>query len=320
MKIATYQFEKKQGAQLETMLKSAGYDVLAHKAKLHEEDYNAEVETLCIFAGCIANEASLDGFPNLKLIVTGSTGFDHIDLPYCASRGIVVCNVPAYGAETVAEHAMALLLGLTRRIPQLVQRCRQGNHSLEGMEGMDLSGKTIGVVGTGRIGCNMIQIAKGFDMKVIAFDLFPNTERAADMGFEYVDFDTLLQQSDVISFHVPGTPETHHLLNPKNIHNIKKGAYLINTARGEVIDNTALKYALQNDILEGLGLDVMDNESQILEDNPDAIQEYILTHKKTLFTPHAGFCTSEAKQRILDTILDNIKAFEAGKPINTLSA
>lgn len=170
--------------------------------------------------------------PNLKLITTMSTGYDHIDLDYCKNNGITVCNVPTYGEKTVAEHTFALILALSRKIPQSIDNVKKLNFDLKNIQGFDLEGKTIGLIGMGHIGANVAKIAKGFDMKVLVSDPKPDRKLLGNMGAKLVSLDTLLKKSDIISLHAPYNPHTHHLINKKNISIIKPRAYIINTACG----------------------------------------------------------------------------------------
>src|SRR3989344_4971241 len=176
------------------------------------------IDLISIFIGSRISVAVLDALPNLKLITTRSTGYDHIDITACKQRGITVCNVPAYGENTVAEHAFALILALSRKIFQSYERTEKMNFSRDGLEGFDLKGKTLGVIGCGAIGQHAIQIGKGFGMHVVAYDVRPDLELATQVGFTFVDSVTrVLQQSDVITLHVQYLPETHHIINMENI-------------------------------------------------------------------------------------------------------
>jgi D-lactate dehydrogenase len=289
-----------------------------------------DADILAVFIYSPITAALIAKLPNLRHVTTMSTGFDHIDLKACAKRGIAVSNVPAYGDNTVAEHTFALMLTVTRKIVESVERTKRGHFEFEGLLGMDLKGKTLGVVGTGRIGRNVAHIGgEGFGMKVIAFDVFQNKEWAKECGVEYVPLDRLYAESDVISFHVPLTPDTTKLLNVKNISKVKKGAIVINTARGQVIETKALVDGLKKGILSGVGLDVLENECAIKEKHPMLADSKevclpkelkyemeLLKHPRAYVTPHSAFYSKEAVQRILDTTCENIAAFAAKKPVN----
>lgn len=292
-----------------------------------------QTNVLAIFINSPITAAALDRFPKLKCIATMSTGYDHIDLTACRSRGIAVSNVPSYGENTVAEQAFALLLALTRKIIPSVERTRQGNFHLQDLRGADLADKTIGVVGTGRIGQHMIRMAKGFGMQVLGYDPRPRPELAAELGFRYLPLEDLLRQSDVVTLHAPATPDTHHLLNAARLQLMKPEAYLINTARGTLIDTQALVQTLESGRLAGVGLDVLEEECSIREEREllsnifnqkcdlrtMLADHMLLNHPKVIITPHNAFNTREALQRILDTTIKNLEAFERGQPINLVS-
>lgn len=295
-------------------------------------DPNAEV--LCIFVEARIGEDELKRFPALKLIATRSTGFDHIDLSAAKARGIVVVNVPSYGENTVAEFAFALLLALSRRIIDADERVREiGTFSPSGLRGFDLAGKTIGIIGTGHIGAHLIRMAQGFGMKVIGSDAYPNVELSHTLNFPYVSLEELLATSDIITLHVPYNERTHHLINKENIGNIKKGAYLINTARGAVIETQALVEALKSGILAGAGLDVLEEEGYLADETalliaPHPREEelkivladhYLINHPRVIVTPHLAFNTTEAVERILDTTIENMLNFKAGLPTNIVT-
>jgi len=288
---------------------------------------------LCTFVESPIGEAELARFPALKFIATRSTGFDHIDLAAAKARNIAVANVPFYGENTVAEFAFALLLALSRRVIEADESVRQGHFSPVGFRGFDLAGKTLGVVGTGHIGAHIIRMANAFGMKVIGFDAYPNAELAQKLGFLYVSLEELLAASDIVTIHVPYNKDTHHLINKENIGNLKKGAYLINTARGAIIETEALIEALKSGTLAGAGLDVLEEEGDMTDEialltNPHPKEaelkialenHYLIDHPRVIVTPHTAFNTTEAVERILDTTIENIKAFSAGSPTNIVS-
>jgi len=174
----------------------------------------------------------IDHLPKLKLIVTRSTGYDHIDWRHAGSKGIPVCNVPGYGSNTVAEFAAGLMLSVSRKIPRAAERYRRNDYSIDGMEGVDLEGKTIGIAGTGSIGLKMARIAKGLGMHVCAYDVVEDKKAEERIGFMYVSLEKLLQESDVVSLHLPLTDKTYHLINAQTLAQMKPGAILINTGRG----------------------------------------------------------------------------------------
>jgi len=288
-----------------------------------------DAEIISVFIYSQVDAAMIAQMPHLKMIATRSTGFDHIDLKAATKRGIYVCNVPSYGENTVAEHTFALILTLSRNIHKSYVRTLRNDFSIEGLIGFDLKNKTIGVVGTGPIGLHVIKIAKGFGMNVIAFDIQKNEFHAEILGFRYVSLEELFKSSDILSLHVPYNTHTHHLINRDNIHLIKKGALLINTARGGLIDTVVLLDALESGQFAGAGLDVLEGEQLIKEEkqllhNPDQNQNFgqiirdhvLMSHENVVFTPHIAFYSQEALQRILDTTTGNILGYLDGHPTN----
>lgn len=291
----------------------------------------SDAEIVSVFIYSRVNKAVLDKLGKVRLIATRSTGYDHIDVEGCARRGIIVCNVPRYGENTVAEHAFALILALSRKLKAAITRTNQLDFSLEGLRGFDLKDKTLGVVGAGAIGLHSIRIGRGFGMKVLAFDKFPQPIIAEVLGFEYAPLERVLGESDVITLHVPLTPETYHLINMDTIHQIKRGAILINTARGAIVQTEALVVALDVGILSGVGLDVLEGEesikeeAQLLSDTLPVeklraiVRSYALLHRQNvIITPHMAFYSAEAEQRIIDTTIDNIESFLRGEPQNVV--
>ncbi|MEK7663850.1 MAG: hydroxyacid dehydrogenase [Patescibacteria group bacterium] len=272
----------------------------------------------------------LVGLPDLKMISTRATGFDNIDIQEAKKLGIVVCNVPTYGENTVAEHTFGLILNLSRKIHQSIQSVKEKGFIPDGLCGFDLMGKTLGIVGTGHIGSHVARIAKGFEMNILAYDIIQDKKLAKMLGFKYVSLDDLLKNSDIITLHIPYNKHTHHLINSKNINLIKRGAYLINTARGGIVETDALVRALNEGILAGAGLDVMEEEhdlgeerellSKTITENIDfktILQNHILMEQENVvITPHNAFNSEEALERILETTVENINAFMKGKPIN----
>ncbi len=284
-----------------------------------------DFEILSVFINSKITEKVLEHFPNLKLITTRSTGFDHIDLEVCDKKNIIVSYVPGYGDNTVAEFTFGLLLNLTRKIYQSIDQIKEiGSFNLSGLRGVDLKEKTIGVVGTGRIGKEVIKIANGFSMNIIAYDPYPNEELQKKIEFEYLSFEDLLKNSDIITLHCPHNEKTHHLINKNNTNLIKKGAYLINTARGGLVETEALIYALNENILSGAGLDAIEEEGEIkkemhflTEPHPDSekLKNMLYDHMlmkmpNVLITPHNAFNSQEALERILNTTIKNIKNFK----------
>lgn len=274
--------------------------------------------------------AILDALPNLKLITTRSTGYDHIHTEAAKAKNIAVTNVPEYGSATVAEHAFALLLTLTRKVYQSVLQLKNPDFTHANLTGTDLYGKTFGVVGLGKIGLHVMQIARGFGMRVLVYNRTVKEELAQTYGFEYASLPLLLSQSDVVSLHLAFSPQTKHTINMQNITLFKKGAYLINTARGALVETEAIVYGLQNDILAGVGLDVLEEEQELLDELEILTPQYatkanlknlvydhmLLHHPNVVITPHNAFNSAEALQRIGTTTLENIHSFLSGNLIN----
>ena len=287
-------------------------------------DEYKDAEVLGVFVFSPVSKETLDLMPNLKFIMTMSTGFDHIDLEECSKRGIKVCNVPSYGENTVAEHAFGLMLNLSRNIHKAYVRTVKDEFSFEGLIGFDLKGKTLGVIGAGKIGRNLIRMAKGFDMNVLAFDPFPNYDLSSKLGFTYASLDEVLSSSDVISLHVPLNKHTFHLINEENIQKMKDGVLIINTARGAIIDTHALIKGLESGKVGGAGLDVLEGEL-LIKDEKEMVhslsalpreQMRLLLENHTLMkmsnvivTPHLAFYSKEGLTRILNTALDNLFDF-----------
>lgn len=289
-----------------------------------------DVAAVSVFVGSNVKLEDVKDYPDLKLITTRSTGFDHLEFKALSEKGIKLGYVPGYGDNTVAEFAFGLLLAVVRKIFNAFDRIKENrDFSIEGFEGFDLAGKTIGIVGTGRIGQQAIKIANGFSMNVIAFDKFPKPELETQLNFRYVSFDELLQSSDVITLHVPYTPENHHLINREATAKMKKGVVLINTARGGLIDTSALLEGLNSGQISGAGLDVFEGEKSVFDEQKSVLygtsniedlmlvaeNNLLFIHPNVVATPHIAFFTREALQRILNTDIENIKLFfTTGEP------
>lgn len=268
--------------------------------------------------------------PSIKMISTRTTGFDHIDLEFCKEKGIVVCNVPDYGAFTVAEHTFALMLAISRNLIPSVERTRRGDFSLDGLRGFELHGKTLGVVGVGSIGEAVVRIGKCFGMKVIAYTKHPDDNLAKELDFTHVDFDTLLSTADIVTLHVPYSKETRRLINKENIKKFKKGSILINTARGGLVDTEAILIGLEENILKAAGLDVLEEECFIVDEEELLTEEFLkecnlktqllnhvlLNKENVIITPHNAFNSTESRERILEMTIKNIKSFIEGKAQN----
>lgn len=249
--------------------------------------------------------------PNLKLIVTRSVGYDHIDLDEAKRRGIPVCHIPDYGAHMIAEQAFGLMLAVARNIVRGNERYKvERRFSDQGLQGIELFGKTLGVIGTGRIGMHCVRIAQGFGMRVIAHDVHQNKDAAHKLGFTYLPLAELLAESDFISLNVALTETTHHLINAERLAQMKKGTILVNTARGAVVDTRALIDALHSGHLAGAGLDVLEDERDIYHD---------FGNLNVVVTPHLGWYTDGAVARILKITFEILTAFKHGSVINRVA-
>src|SRR3990167_3180397 len=265
------------------------------------KDVLDSAEILSVFVSHKCKTEEMAKMPNLKLVAARSTGFDYVDIPLARSRGVEVVYVPSYGENTVAEFAFALLLALSRKIPEAHEQVtKTGSFNQSNLRGFDLKGKTIGVIGTGRIGVRVIKMAKGFDMNVLAYDPFPKKGSDSELGFEYVGFEELLNKSDIISIHSSLSDSTRHMINEKSIKHTKKGAVLINTARGGLIETSALVNALKEEIISAAGIDVLEEEGDMIDEeklliNPHPNMEelknvlanhYLIDHPRVIITPH----------------------------------
>lgn len=254
----------------------------------------------------------------VRLVTLRSAGFNHVDLAAADALGITIARVPAYSPHAVAEHAMGLILSLNRKYHRAYARVREGNFALDGLMGFDLYQKTIGVVGTGKIGRAFARIALGFGSTVVAHDIQRDAELEA-AGVTYVSLEDLLKSSDVVALHLPLTPDSHHMINATTIAWMKPGAMLINTSRGALVDTRAVVAALKTGQIGALGLDVYEEEADLffedLSNNvlQDDVFARLLTFPNVLITGHQGFFTREAVDRIAQTTLANATAFETGK-------
>jgi len=277
---------------------------------------------VCIFVNDHADRPCLEALAKLgvKHVALRCAGFNSIDLAAAKELGFSVTRVPAYSPYAVAEHAVALLLALNRKIPRANNRVHDLNFSLQGLVGFDLHGKTAGIIGTGKIGRITAQILRGFGMRVLAFDPYPSPEWAKQYGIEYTEPKTLARECEVISLHTPLTPETHHIVNARTLELMKPGAILINVSRGALIDTKALIEALKSGRVGGVALDVYEEEEgvffedlsgQILHDDELA---RLLTFPNVLITAHQAFLTQEALAEIARVTATNLAAFASGQP------
>lgn len=278
-------------------------------------------EAVCVFPNDsldaeVVKKLSQQG---IKLIALRCAGYNNVDLTAVLETGMKVVRVPAYSPQAVAEHAVALMMTLNRKTHKAYNRVREGNFSLEGLMGFDMYGKTVGVVGTGKIGIEAARIIKGFGCSIVAYDPYPNRE-CQDLGVEYTSLTELCAKSDIITLHCPLTPDTYHLINSETIALMKKGVMIINTSRGAIVDTNAIITALKSGQIGYLGIDVYEEEgdlffedlsSQIIHDD---VFTRLLTFPNVLITGHQAFLTKEALRNIADTTLTNIRQIETGEP------
>ncbi|MBP3540613.1 MAG: 2-hydroxyacid dehydrogenase [Clostridia bacterium] len=324
MKIAVFDTKPYDRPGFEALGEKKGIQFKFLEPKLSEDTVELArgFDGVCIFVNDTANAAVIDKLHEMgvKVIALRCAGFNNVDIKHCFGK-IHVVRVPAYSPYAVAEHAMALLLTSIRRIHKAYIRSRDFNFSLNGFTGFDLYGKTVGVIGTGKIGRVFIDICRGFGMKVIAYDKFP----AKDSGIEYVSLDDLYRRSDIISLHCPLTEETDHMIDADAIRRMKKGVVIINTSRGALIDTDALVEGIKDRQVGAACLDVYEEESDIFfEDNSGHIMEddtlaRLISMPNVIVTSHQAFLTEEALGNIAETTVDNLlEFFEGGACKNEL--
>ena len=299
------------------------------KLQFHEFRLNTDTapvahgaDVVCVFVNDKLDRPCIHAIAatGVRLIALRCAGFNNVDLAAAKERGIAVVRVPAYSPHAVAEHTVGLLLTLNRKIHRAYNRVRDQNFSLNGLVGFDLHGKTVGIVGTGRIGRITAEIFAGFGTRVLASDPFPNAEWAAKARVTYTDFHGLLEHSDVVSLHLPLTPQSHYLINEKTIGRMKPGAHLINTSRGKLIDTSAVIDALKSGHLGGVALDVYEEEEGIFFEDlsglvlQDDELSRLLVFPNVLITAHQAFLTHEALTEIARVTSENIARFSEGKP------
>ncbi|MBC7473804.1 MAG: 2-hydroxyacid dehydrogenase [Candidatus Sericytochromatia bacterium] len=280
-------------------------------------------QAVCVFVNDTLDEQILEKMAenNVKLIVLRSAGFNNVDIKAAHKLGLSVVRVPAYSPYAVAEHSLALIMTLNRKIHKAYNRIRDDNFSLDGLMGFDIHTKTVGIFGTGKIGQTFAKIMSGFGCRLIAFDLFEDKE-CLDLGVEYVSCNELFATSDIISLHCPLNHETHHLINKKTLSMMKKGVMLINTSRGGLIDTPEIINSLKDGKIGYLGLDVYEEEADIFFEDlsgkvlQDDVLARLLTFQNVIVTSHQAFFTDNAMNKIAETSLDNISKFEQNIPVN----
>ena len=304
--------------------KDYNFEMTFLKVRLTEETANLTkgYDVVCGFANDNINKETIDIMAKngIKLLAMRCAGFNNVSLKDIHNRFKVV-RVPAYSPHAIAEYTVGLILAVNRKINKAYVRTREGNFSINGLMGVDLYGKTAGIIGTGKIGQILIKILKGFDMKVIAYDLFPNQKVAEELGFEYVSLDELYANSDIISLNCPLTKDTQYMINRRSMLKMKDGVILVNTGRGQLIDSADLVEALKDKKVGAVALDVYEEEedyffedksTQVIEDD---ILGRLLSFYNVLITSHQAYFTKEAVEAITVTTLNNIKDFIEGKPL-----
>jgi len=326
MKIYFFGIEDWEKLHIERKLKEKG---IKEEVRFYKEpldlttvDKAKDADVVSVFIYSKLEKQVIDKMPNLKLIITRSSGYDHIDVAYAKEKGIKVAHVPGYGNNTVAEYTFALILALARKFKPMIENITRGIFTRENMMGIDIMGKTIGIIGTGRIGSYVARIAYGFGMKILAYDRSKNQELVEKYGVEYVGLEELLSKSDIVTVHLPYNRATHFLINRFNIKLMKLDAMLINTSRGEVVELEAIVEALKEGRLAGgVGLDTIETEITTEEEflkgaglttlklKKAAEAKYLLSQENVIVSPHLAYYTKDASERILNITIENIEKF-----------
>ena len=324
MKVAVFSTKAYDRTFLEAANKRYGHELVFFEPRLTRETAALAqgFTAVCVF---VNDQLGADVIGRLaqagvQLIALRCAGFNNVDLAAAQQHGLTVVRVPGYSPHAVAEHTVALLLTLNRKIHRAHARVREGNFALDGLLGFDIHGLTTGIIGTGKIGIEVAHIMRGFGCHLLAYDPFPNPE-AASIGIRYVPLRDLLAQSDIISLHAPLTPQTHHLINAQAIAQMKRGVTLINTSRGALVDTQAVISGLKSGQIGYLGLDVYEEEADLFFEDlsnqviQDDLFSRLLTFPNVVITGHQAFFTSNALQNIAETTLANITAFEQNHPL-----
>lgn len=329
MNVLFFSTQKFEQPVFEQINQEHGHDIHYLSYHLSDESLNAapKADVACCFVNDKINRYVIDGLKErgIKLIALRSAGYNHVDYAYALQKGISICRVPAYSPHAVAEHTMALILSLNRKIPCAHNRVKEGNFSLDGLIGFDLYQKTVGIIGTGQIGSVLANILKGFGCQILAHDIEPN-KHCLKLGVQYVSLAELLANSHIISLHCPLNPETKYIINDQSLALMQTGVMLINTGRGKLMNTKAVIDALKSKKLGYLGIDVYEEEENLFfEDHSnDIITDDIFCRLQTfpnvLITGHQGFFTQEAVHNIAKITLENISNFEKGrKPVYSIT-
>ena len=322
MKVAVFSTKVYDRRFLETTNAEYNHELVFLKPHLDSNTASlaADYPCVCVFVNDSLDSQTLEALyeGGTRLIALRCAGYNNVDLETAARLGMTLVRVPAYSPYAVAEHTVALILTMNRKIHRAYNRVREGNFSLDGLLGFDLHGCTIGILGTGRIGRIVGNILQGFGCKILAYDLYPNEEFAANVA-EYVELSELAAKSDIISLHCPLTPETKHIVNDETIAKMKPGVMLVNTSRGGLIDTKAIIAGLKSKQIGYLALDVYEQEEDLFFEDlsneviQDDLFQRLLTFPNVLITGHQAFFTENALQNIAETTLSNIKDVETGK-------
>ncbi|MFH0927574.1 MAG: NAD(P)-dependent oxidoreductase [Candidatus Micrarchaeota archaeon] len=337
MKIVFYETDFWSGVyshkQVERKLK--GHKVVFVKGTVNEDNVSQakDADAVCLFVFSKVGKKELKVWKKCKVIGTMSTGYNHINLKECKKRKISVCNVPSYGATTVAEYALGLMLSLSRKIIQAYDKAREGKFDLNGLRGVDLEGKTLGIVGFGKIGQHVAARASAFGMKILAYDPYADFHCMGDKGCIKAKMDVLLRKSDFITLHTPLLDSTYHIIDRAAVKKMKKGVMIINTARGELIDTGALVDGLNRGKIAGAAIDVIEEEntlknerslfSEHIDDGKANMKTVVANHilidmENVIVTSHNAFNSKEAVSRIVDTTIENVKAYGMKKAQNVV--
>jgi D-lactate dehydrogenase len=312
-------------------------------------DIGDDAEIVSTFINVRIDDGFLDTHPRVRLIATRSQAIDHIDLDACRQRGVRVANVPHYGDTTVAEHTFALILAISRRLRGLMTHPKKDSFSYEAARGFDLAGKTLGIIGMGRVGQRVATLGEAFQMTVVAADVKAPAEIGRPVNVQFVTHENLFRHSHIISLHAPLTPETYHLINRETLALCRPGVIIINTARGALVETAALVEALESGQVGGAGLDVLEDERVLRQSASNIIAADIVAHLRSdalaheahdadrlrevqelmlgdavlartnvVFTPHVAFNSAEAVARLREGTVENIRAFAAGAPVNVV--
>ena len=323
-KIAFFGAKPYDIASFDKVNEKYNYDIRYYKGHLNPNNVvlTQDTDVVCIFVNDTADAAVIDALVDngVKLLALRCAGFNNVDLK--AAKGkLPVVRVPAYSPYAVAEYSLALMLSLNRKIHRAYWRTRDGNFSLNGLMGFDMHGKTIGIIGTGKIARILIRLLKGFGMRILAYDLYPDMKFAGEEGISYVSLDELYRESDIISLHCPLTDQTKYMIDKDSIDKMKEGVMIINTGRGQLINTNDLIEGLKEKKIAAAGLDVYEEEGEYFyEDKSDKIIDddvlaRLLSFNNVIVTSHQAFFTKEALHNIAETTLQNIEDFRCHRPL-----